>query len=308
MVVGEALVDVVRQGAATAEHVGGSPANVALGLARQGVDVLLATHIANDRLGVAIADALAGAGVRLTEGSRSAARTPTATATIDADGQAEYVFDVAWDLEDGLVAPQGGHLHVGSIGAILEPGASKVARLSERSRRDGATVSYDPNVRPGLMGDRALVRPAVERLVAAADVVKASADDAAWLYPGLASDQVLALWRGLGPALAVITDGAAGATVRLDGPTEHVPSPKVAVVDTVGAGDTFMAGLVAGLAEAGLIGGPDAGLRLKAATWRQIKPLVERAATAAAINCARAGADPPTSLEIDQALALQATS
>lgn len=307
LVVGEALIDIVRtRDGRVDEHVGGSPANVAVGLARLGHDATLATHLARDRHGEMIATHLSEHGVHLV-GEPDAVSTPTAAATLDEHGGATYDFDLSWDVPDGVDVTGFGHLHVGSIGAILQPGATTVRALAEQARRTG-TVSYDPNVRPTLMGEPEQVRAQVEQLVGFADVVKASDEDLQWLYAGAPLEEVLRLWGRLGPSLLVVTRGGDGAVVAVPGSSEdaRVPAPTVQVVDTVGAGDSFMAGLVSGLLDSGLLGGVEgvevdsagARQRLRAAGLAEVRAAVDRALACAAVTVSRAGADPPRREEL----------
>lgn len=307
LVVGEALIDVVlRADGSVVEHVGGSPANVAVGLSRLGHPVSLATHLGDDEHGRMIAEHVSRERVALV-GAPTAARTPTATATLDASGAATYEFDLAWELATGVQLDAVGHLHTGSIGATMEPGASAVLTTAQQAR-SRATLSYDPNVRPTLMGAAHDVRAKVEQLIGLADVVKASDEDVAWLYAGAPVAEVLRLWGRLGPSVVVVTRGAAGAVVGLPGTGEvaSVAAPSARVVDTVGAGDSFMAGLLSGLLDAGLLGpvdgdGPDAGgarQRLRGSALPDVRPAVQRALAAAAVTVSRAGANPPTRAEL----------
>jgi fructokinase len=337
LVVGEALVDIVGGGGRAQRHVGGSPANVAVGLARLGHVVRLATQIGRDADGDLIADHLRAEGVTLADGSLGDGPTSTALATLDDAGAAEYTFGITWALPGvdlgGLRLA--GHLHTGSIAATLAPGAAAVHRAVAAARAAGLTTSYDPNARPRIMAAPDVERPGIERLVAGSDVVKASDEDLAWLYPGEPVEQVVARWladpaatgaastgaRAAGPALVVITRGGQGATATLATDPGHpllVPQRPVQVVDTVGAGDAFMAGLLSGLLDAGLLGtGPlDAaapraaapraeapntdppGQALRRAGYPAIRPALARAAAAAAITCGRAGAQPPTRDEL----------
>lgn len=300
LVVGEALIDIVRPvGAPTTEHVGGSPLNVAIGLARLGHPARLAAYFANDTYGDLIARHLAADDVALVEGSLGAERTPTAAATLDETGSATYEFDLAWDLPYPLPTDIG-HLHTGSIAAALQPGAEKVAEAM-LAARDHATVSFDPNPRPTLIGDAHDVRARLEQLIGYSDVVKASDEDIAWLY-GAGGDpgQVLALWGQLGPSLVVMTRGGDGALMHVTatGETESVAGRSVSVVDTVGAGDSFQSGLLSGLLDPGLLGSADARSRLRAANLSDLRPAVDRAIETSAITVSRAGANPPSRAEL----------
>ncbi len=300
VVVGELLVDIVSHpDGRTAEHVGGSPANVAVGLARLGHDTHLATLVGTDERGARCEAHVASGGVRLLPGSVSAKHpTSTALATLDAHGAATYVFDLHWDLPP-VALPEGtGHLHIGSIGTTLEPGRDEVTAAVQHVREHG-TVSYDPNVRPTIMGAVEPVRARVEELVARSDVVKCSEDDVDWLYPGESAAEVMERWGRLGATLVVVTLGGAGVTWRLPtGEVRRAEARVERVVDTVGAGDSFMAGLVSGLIDAGLLGGAGASGRLAAATAYDVEPAVDRALATSGVTVGRAGAYAPTREEI----------
>lgn len=297
LVVGEALIDIVVPLAGDpVEHVGGSPANVAIGLARLGHPTQLATHIGTDDRGARIAGLLADEGVGLAPGSTTADRTPTATARLDAGGAASYEFAIDWRL-DPAQQVSAGHLHTGSLAATLAPGGQAVLELVRRTR-ESATISYDPNARPSLMGSPDAVLPTVEALVAASDVVKASDEDIAWLYPGIPLTEVVSAWAALGPRICAVTRGGRGALVLLDSRWHELEAPATSVVDTVGAGDSFMSGLLSGLLDGGLLGGPEARQRLAGVTWDEVAPAVDRALACAAITVSRAGANPPTRTEL----------
>lgn len=278
LVIGESLVDVVRDGDTEARHAGGSPMNVALGLARLGVEAQLLTRIGRDSDGALIENHLYRAGVRLLPASLRDQPTSTAIATIGADGSATYDFDVSWDLPP-IVARAPEWVHVGSIGTFLAPGADSVERFLEGY---GGRVSYDPNIREALMPDDALQR--FERVARLTSVLKLSDEDAAWLYPGV--DDVLDVLLALGPSVVALTRGAGGATIASAADRVDVPAVRVEVKDTIGAGDSFMAALIACLIE-------DTPLDAAAAT----------AIAAAAITVSRAGAQPPTRQELDAAIA-----
>lgn len=292
IVVGEALIDIVVSKHGEAEHVGGSPANVAIGLTRLGHPTSLATHIGTDERGERITSALAAEHVDLAPGSTNAPRTPTATALLGTDGAATYAFKIEWQLDPQLPVPEGAHLHTGSIAATLQPGAASVREVVERAR-PAHTISYDPNARPQLMGHPEDVRAQVDALVALSDVVKASDEDVEWLYEHDSLEATLAHWASLGVTLGVVTRGGEGAVIHLAGESHRVALPAVEVEDTVGAGDSFMSGLLSGLLDAELLGGPDARERLACADFPTIEPAVARALACAAITVSRAGANPP---------------
>ena len=298
--VGEALIDIVhRSGRPSAEHIGGSLLNVAAGTAALGVPTRLASWWGPDARGQRLAEAAAAAGVDVVAGSDGAARTSVAQAHLDAAGHARYDFDLSWSVpalpSDAVI----GHLHTGSLAATVEPGGEQVLALVERLRPD-ATISYDPNARPAIMGSPEAVRDRVAQLIARSDVVKASDEDIAWLYPEAEPADVLAAWAGLGPALVVMTRGGDGALARLahDETALVVDAPAVEVGDTVGAGDSFLAGLLAGLWDAGLLGGPDARARLRHARWADVSEPLRRAALTSALTVQQAGAHAPDAAQV----------
>ncbi|WP_446664824.1 carbohydrate kinase family protein [Flexivirga sp. B27] len=300
LVVGEALIDIVRPAdGPVSEHVGGSPLNVAIGLARLQHRARLAAYIADDAHGRLIVQQLAADDVPLVDGSLTAPRTPTALADLDENGSATYEFDLTWDVPYELPTDIG-HFHTGSIAAALQPGATRVADAMLLARRH-ATVSFDPNPRPTLIGSAPDVRAHLEQLIGYSDVVKASDEDIAWLY-GADVDpaEVLRLWGRLGASLVVMTRGGDGALMHVSstGETESVAGRSVSVADTVGAGDSFQSGLLSGLLDAGLLGSVEARDRLRAAQLADLRPAVDRAIEASAITVSRAGANPPTRDEL----------
>jgi fructokinase len=305
IVVGEALVDLVGQrgGRTLAAHPGGSPANVALGLGRLGVPVILKTRLGRDAFGEMIRGHLAASGVRVDAGKDEGVSTSLAIATLAA-GIASYDFRIEWDIEDLAPLPvETRCLHTGSLATALAPGKRSVVELMERERQRGrVTISYDPNVRPALLGEPARARPEIEYLVALSDVVKVSDEDLRWLYPARSDEEVARDWLASGPAVVVVTRGGAGVyAVAADVELRRGAVP-IDLVDTVGAGDSFTSGLLDGLHRADLIGAArrDALAAIDAAT---LDSVVEEAALIAAITCSRPGADPPTRAELDAELA-----
>ncbi|SDU77650.1 carbohydrate kinase family protein [Jiangella alkaliphila] len=297
VVVGEALTDVIVERDGTeARHPGGSPANVAYGLGRLGRRTALVTELGADADGDAIRAHLASAGVEVrTQGA--AARTSSAVARLGADGSADYRFDLTWDLGPVVLTDAPVVLHTGSLATTVAPGAAAVERLVD-DVRPASTVSYDPNIRPALMGPAGSLRERVEHLVAGSDVVKASDQDTAFLAPGRDPLDVARDWLRLGPALVVVTLGGDGAVAVTAGGEVHVPAAPVTVADTVGAGDSFTAGLLDGLWHEDLLGGA-ARARLRAVPADVVERVVRRATLAAAVTVSRAGANPPTRAELD---------
>ncbi len=301
LVIGEALVDVVHAADGTvSEHPGGSPANVALGLARLDRTAELATWFGEDARGLLVREHLESSGVHVVPGSERAERTSTAVATLAPDGGASYVFDLTSHVPEVVLDDSVAVLHTGSIAATLHPSAEEITELCAAAR-EHATISYDPNVRPTIMGEASTVRRRIERLVAGADLVKVSDEDVAWLYPGQDVTDAVRRWAAAGPALVVLTRGASGSLgISSAGVEVLVPAPLVTVVDTVGAGDSYMAGLIDGLWSADLLGA-DRRDRLHAVGAETVRAAMDHAARIAAIVVSRAGANPPTRSELEEA-------
>jgi len=308
-VAGEALIDFVDEGGGRYRaHPGGSPANVAVSLARLGVPCSLLARISTDALGGQLASHLAGNGVGMRDVVRAAEPTTLALASLDEAGHAAYSFyvqgtaDWQWRREElpAALAPDVTALHAGSLALALAPGARAVEDLLAAERARGrVTISIDPNVRPPLAAGRAAEVARVERQIRLAHIVKASEEDTSWLYPGLGYEAVARAWQRLGPDLVVIRLGARGAhALGPDGTEVLRPAPPVLVADTVGAGDAFCAGLLDALWRPGLLGGAAALSRIGA---RQVAAVVDWAVLVAALTCERQGADPPTRAEALQA-------
>lgn len=303
LIIGEALVDVVHlPDGSTAEHPGGSPANVALGLARLGRDAHLLTWFGKDVRGATVRRHLEESGVTVLPGSDGAPRTSVAVATVDDSGAATYEFDLTWQVPKRWTGPAGAPqvVHTGSIAAVLEPGAADVVRIVT-AHRQSATITYDPNVRPSLMPDVDRTRALVAEMVQLADVVKVSEEDLAWLHPGSHIRDVARLWAEAGPALVVVTRGGDGATAMTSSGHElDIAAQPVTVADTVGAGDSFMSGLIDGLWTANLLGA-DRRHALHDAGDAELRSALLRCTQIAAVTVSRPGANPPTAAEMDAA-------
>lgn len=297
LIAGEALTDIVVDAdGARREHPGGSPLNVAVALSRLGHDAHLLTAIGDDARGDAIRAHLDESGVQLTPASVRPGRTSTAEAVLDAHGAATYTFDLTWDPDTAELPETPDAVHTSSIAAVLEPGATTLSALL-RSARGSSTISYDPNARPTLMGAPEDVRARIEENIALSDVVKASDEDVAWLYGTEDVEDVAASWRDLGPSLTVLTRGGDGAVAFSASGRVQVAPVQVEVVDTVGAGDTFSAGILDALAAKGLLG-TDRREMLAAIPSDDLATVLRRAAALSAITVSRAGANPPWSHEL----------
>ncbi len=290
LVVGEALVDVVEQpDGKRNEHAGGSPANVAVGLGRVGLDVTFATALADDAHGELIRWHLAESRVNVL--ASAAERTSSAVARLDKHGSASYEFDVAWD--PGPIKPNEtpSTVHTGSIAAVLDPGAGEVEALLRRLHPT-TIVTFDPNVRPSMIPDRVAALSRIEGLVALADVVKASDEDLAWLYPDESLDAVAERSLAAGASLVVVTRGGDGSVAWARSGRVDVPLTPVDVVDSVGAGDAYMSGLIVALHLEGFLDARDRD-RLRQVDAGTVQRLTAMAARSAALVVGRAGAEPP---------------
>lgn len=296
-VIGESLVDIIREAghaAPTRVHPGGSPLNVAVGVSRLNYAANLVTHYDDDRYGLMIEGHLESNGVAVIRGGSEP--TSRATATLASDGAATYEFDISWDLSGAALPALAAvetshHVHTGSVATLLGPGDQVVLGLLGASR-ERATISYDPNCRPSISPDVVATRRQAERFTAVSDVVKASDEDLAWLYPHRTPEESLRTWLELGPSIAVLTRGADGPILITPGQRVEMAAEAVTVSDTVGAGDSFMAALIAGLAQLEALGAAGR-QRLQTLRPDELHALAAYANRAAAITCSRAGANPP---------------
>ena len=301
-VIGEALIDFIDAGdhSTFAAHPSGSPLNVAVGLARLGHDTEFMARLGQDTFGRMLRAQAERNGVGLSSSVTASEPSSLAIATLDQDGKARYDFyltgtaDWQWTDAELRVPPATRILHAGSLASWLPPGADRIVGLLRRVR-DDMLVSYDPNVRPGLLGTPEQARGPIERAVAAAHLVKASEDDVGWLYPGDPEDAIAARWLALGATTVVITRGERGACAYRAGAAPIVrPAREIRLVDTIGAGDAFTSGLLGALSRAGVRDATE----LAAA---DLDAALDEAILVAALTCERAGADPPTAAELDAA-------
>ena len=302
-VIGEALIDLVQldvPGDYRARP-GGSPFNVAIGLARLGHRTALMARMADNTFGRMLRTQAEAEGIDLTYAPVATEPTTLAVVSMDSEGRASYDFyldgtaDWQWtDAETARTPQDTAVVHFGSVASWTPASAEHIHSAVQRLRAGGTTlISYDPNVRPALLGDPKRGRQAVERSVGIAHLVKASREDAEWLYPETSIDRIAAHWLELGALLVVITDGPDGAHVfRAGAGSMRRPGRKVAVVDTVGAGDAFTAGLLGALLRHGL----HTPQRLATAAPDVLTIAVDDAILVSALTCERLGADPPTAL------------
>ncbi|GAA1118013.1 carbohydrate kinase family protein [Nocardiopsis metallicus] len=309
VVVGENVMDLLpsRHGPDVLRAApGGGPANTAVAAARLGLPTRLLARIGSDGFGEMIRDRLLAEG--LDPSGLISAEEPSALAlaTVDENGAARYDFrmddaaDWRWqpdelpeNFETGVRV-----VHAASIALFREPGASLVEALLRREHGRGqVTVTLDPNIRPDVIGDPAAARALALRHAAQAHVVKASDEDLAFLYPGRSPQDAARALAALGPALVVVTLGAKGAFALSHGASASVPAPEAEVVDTVGAGDSFMGALLRRLDLDDRLG-PEPRNRLAGLAEKDLTALLSFAATAAAHTVTREGADPPTAQEL----------
>lgn len=304
LVCGEALMDVFAVGDSPTgvnldARVGGSPFNVAVGLARLAQPVAFLGAVSRGFLGERLMRALKAEGVNLAHVARSDAPTTLGLVGLDEKGVPSYSFygDGAADrqlLPEALPTAAFRALHFGSYTTVVEPTASTLRTLVQREH--GKTlISYDPNVRLNVQPDVALWREHLQWMLPRTDLLKISDEDLGLLMPGRTIESFAAEALAQGVKLAVVTRGGEGATAWTAAKTHaSVPTPKVTVIDTVGAGDTFQAALLTWLAEHDSVS-PAALAGLSAAP---LKDALHFAAQAAAITCSRRGADMPRRAEL----------
>ncbi len=302
LAIGEALVDIVTPATDPTQETeipGGSPANVAMTLGRLGRTVALQTWIGNDERGRTVAEHFEASHVAITAESHGATRTPTAHAVLDESGAARYTFDLEWAPNSPIAVGRAAQVvHAGSIATTLQPGSAAVLEALVRARRH-AIVTFDPNARPAIMGRPFEALNTITSFLCVADIVKVSDEDIDWLTGGRDVDSVVSDWLTMGPSLVIVTRGKDGALARTPSGLRRTWAPgNVAVVDTVGAGDSFMGGVIDALWALGLVG---AGARpaLHTLTDEQIDTVLGRASAISDITVSRAGANPPWSEELD---------
>ncbi len=312
-VIGEAMLDMVQPAAGGPywPRPGGGPLNIAVGLSRLGHETQLLARLSTGTLGSPVRQYAESNGLDLSAVVDTDDLTSLAFATIDDDGKAAYTFyvegtaDWGWTSEElSSLSPAVRVLHAGSLATVVEPGATAIVELVQQLRATAGTlISFDPNIRSGLAGEHAAAVSRTERFVSLSHVVKASHEDVAWLYPGADVDTVLDRWLGLGPSLVVMTMGSAGCrAVTGTGHRLGMSGVRVDVVDTIGAGDAFVSGLLSALAGAAATT-PATLATIDLSTTRRV---LEQANLVAAITCQRQGADPPTQAEL-QAVRSQST-
>jgi fructokinase len=314
VVAGEVLVDlVVNADGHVDARLGGGPYNTARTLARLGAPTTFFGGLADDRFGRLLRGALDADGVAIGVPGPSSAPTTLALVDLDQAGVASYSFYLAGTaaadldypalaaafdaiLTEARVAPAADAIavHVGALGLVMEPIGSAVERLVLADVPPDAFVMLDPNCRPGAIADRDAYLGRIARIAARADVVKASVEDLAYLYPGSSPPQAAESLLAAGPTLVLVTDGPHPARAFLPGAVLTVEVPGVDVVDTIGAGDAFGGGFLAWWSANGLA-------RADLKRLALVRAAVQAGAAAAAATCGRPGADPPTLADLQAA-------
>jgi len=304
VVCGEALMDVfvtndTPTGVALDARIGGSPLNVAIGLARLRQPVAFFGAVSRGVLGDRLMRALREEGVITDCVARLKAPTTLGLVALDASGVADYAFygDGAADRLlpiDALAdVPPAQAFNFGSYAMVVEPTASALRALVEREHAR-SVIAYDPNVRLNVEPDLDRWRDTLAWMAARCAILKVSDEDLRRLYPGEPVDALAAAWLAAGTALVVVTRGELGCCAWTSGERIELAAPHVAVVDTVGAGDTFQAALLTALAEQEVLD-RDALRSLPGATLRAVLSFAVRAAS---ITCSRRGADLPRRAEL----------
>ncbi|MEW6643809.1 MAG: carbohydrate kinase [Pseudomonadota bacterium] len=303
---GDALIDCLPVRAADGRDamvpvVGGSCLNIAIGMARLGAAAGFVGGVSTDMFGEMIAGHATASGVDLRFAARSSRQTTLAFVRME-DGEPRYAF-----YDEGSAARSWRHVagslpfatldavHVGSTTLVDDTAAAQAMALAVEARAAGATVAFDPNCRPGLVADKAAYRARMDGFIAAADIVRMSDVDFAFLYGDADMAAKAAEWLAAGARLVVVTRGGEGAQAWHGGAGSiTVRAPQVDVIDTIGAGDSFQAALLVALQAMGRL----AAAALALASADDIRRALTFAAACAAITCSRPGADPPRRAEL----------
>jgi fructokinase len=278
-------------------HLGGSPLNVAIGLARLGHRSAFLGAIGRDFLAEKMRRRLQDEGVDVYPSQESGAPTPLALISVRDDGVPLYSFHglanpAPFEVPNQL-PPSIKAIHVGSVGVTFGPSAVPLLRLLQKEQGK-RFIAYDPNLRPAVVPDASLWRAPVEAIAACADLIKISKEDLAFLSPGLSSEALAERWLAGQARLVVVTDGPAGAQAFSRTQRAELPAPRTPVIDTVGAGDAFQSALLAACAEHNAL----SGARLAALSAESLEQIIHFAIRAGSLACTRAGAAMPTRAEM----------
>jgi fructokinase len=320
LVIGEALIDLIEnryQPGGFNAVVGGANANVALALARRGTKHQFLGRISNDRFGKIIRERLESNGVHLEHSINATELTTLAVVSIDSNGVPSYAFyvngtaDWGWTPEELPTDVELENMHAtaiqfGCLTMAMQPSSSVIEKWARDHFDQGSvTISHDINMRPALGFNAAEERVRVERLNQISHIIKASDEDIQWLYgldEGADVDNIVADWIGDTERIVLVTRGADGTSIyRRRSTRTDVPSRKINVVDTVGAGDTFCANLLGQLSDADALGSNPFD-RLENLSDADLRDFVRVASVAASITCERAGCEPPTQADLAETL------
>ena len=299
---GEALIDFKAVGELAFQgYPGGSPFNVAVAASRLGNRVGFASQVSTDMFGTEIMHYMRENGIETDYVLRSDAPSTLAFVS-EQGGDAHFSFfaDGAADRRyDPIPRPEFPssvrYLMFGSISLLSEPAATAIAE-TVKGNKDRVMSIFDPNVRPALIPDRQRYLENLKAWLDLASIVKTSVQDLDWLYPGRAVDTISEEWMSHGSQAVIVTRGSEGAILfHADRSVHEVPSPRVSVADTVGAGDTFTGAFMVALAERSIDDFREVG-------EKEAQELLSFSVTAAALTCSRQGADPPNRKEVDKFL------
>jgi fructokinase len=299
-VAGEALFDlVVTPDGQVGARMGGAGYNTVRTLARLDSQATFLERLSEDGFGRLLRGRLDAEGVVLGVPRPSAAPSTLAVADVDLAGVASYSFyldgtaaaDLCYEDLRAALPRDVTAVHTGCLALLLEPSGSAIERLLLEDVPAEVLVMLDPNCRPGAVADPAAYRARIQRIASRANVVKASVEDLAYLYPGTPPARAAAALLAAGPALVLVTDGPRPATAYMADGVLTAEAPAVTVADTIGAGDAFGGAFLAWWAANGRAVGD---LKHPAA----VTAALQAAVAVAALTCTRPGADPPTLAEV----------
>ncbi|MEN9713629.1 MAG: hypothetical protein RLZZ164_293 [Actinomycetota bacterium] len=319
LVIGEALIDLIEnryQPSGFNAVVGGANANVALALARRGTKHQFLGRISGDRFGRIIRERLETNGVHLEHSIDATELTTLAVVSIDSQGVPSYSFyvngtaDWGWTEAELPTDVELENMHAtaiqfGCLTMAMQPSSAVIEKWARAHyEQNSMTISHDINMRPALGFHAATERTRVERLNSISHIIKASDEDIYWLYglaEGSSVDEIVANWIGDTERVVMVTRGADGTSIYRRNSRTDVPSRKINVVDTVGAGDTFCANLLGQLSDADALGA-DPFDRLANLSNETLADFARVASVAASITCERAGCEPPTLQDLSDTL------
>lgn len=302
---GEALIDMLprqlEDGSKTLLPAsGGAVFNTAISLGRLGVESGFFSGLSSDLFGRQLEASLTNSNVDCTLAIRSDRPTTLAFVELN-DGNATYVF-YDENTAGRMITASGlptlnddvNALHFGAISLIPEPCGSAFEALAIREAAK-RVISLDPNIRPNFIADAGAHRARIQRMIDVSDIVKVSDEDLEWIEPEKSFDQAIEAWLARGVSIVVITRGAEGASAYTTSGRVNMAAKKAAVVDTVGAGDSFDAGFLAGLEDQGKL----TKASLIEIDHKSLEHALNLAVSVAAITVSRAGANSPWRSELD---------